>query len=367
MCAAGLGECLKGETDRADLREAIIEAIFGIFVFAMEWDDLDLDESIPDLLVRQTTTGEKRLITGWVYEHLSPRADLGMEYRRKAYGALLLDLEADTLDDEAFLRICRKTGRILDLMDRLLALGRMEEATKEAARATDYDLLQLADIFTRHARGEIVLRLMEERSRETQDSRILVWLKEHHKASGDDDAALAFAERLFHMRPGFAEYTEVRALATRLHRWDTIRPALLQMLTSPQYTDLLLKIYLDEGEIDRAITLALNTMRRAYPPLSNGYYTSGYTTPMTLHVARAVEKDRPLAAREIYQLHAERLIDQRGRENYRTACTYLGKIRDLYDGMDQYEEWIAYLSGVREKYRSLRALKEEMAAAGLLD
>ena len=88
---------------------------------------------------------------------------------------------------------------------------------------------------------------------------------------------------------------------------------------------------------------------------------------MTLEVAKTVEQDRPLAAREIYQLHTERLIDQRGRENYRTACVYLGKIRDLYDGMDQYEAWTGYLSGLREKHRTLRTLKEEMAAAGLLD
>ena len=58
---------------------------------------------------------------------------------------------------------------------------------------------------------------------------------------------------------------------------------------------------------------------------------------------------------------------QRERENYRTACTYLGRIRDLCDAMDRYERWEQYFSGLREKYRTLRALKEEMAATGLLD
>ncbi|MGI8687039.1 MAG: SWIM zinc finger family protein [Thermomicrobiales bacterium] len=367
MCAAGLGECLRGEQDHADLREEIVEALFGIFVFGMEWSDLDLDESIPDILARQTTADEKRLIAEWINERLPSRTNSVMEHQRRAYGALLLDLEADTLDDEGFLRICRKTGRILDLVDRLLALGRTDEATNEAARSSDYDLLQLADVFTRHGQGEIAVRLMVERSETTQDSRILVWLKEHYKTSGDDDAALALAERLFRMRPGFGEYAEVRALATQCNRWGTIRPTLLHMLTAPQYTDLLLMIYLDEGEIDRAVTLALDTLRRPHAPLSYGYYAVGYTTPMTLEVAKAVEQDRPLAAREIYQLHAERLIDRRGRENYRTASAFLGKIRDLYDRMDQYEAWTAYLTGLREKYRTLRALKEEMAAAGLLD
>lgn len=367
MCAAGLGECLKGERERTDLREEIVAAIFGIFVFAMEWSDLGLDESIPDILAHHTTANEKRLLVKWIYEHLPSRAGSGLGYRRQAYGALLLDLEVDTLDDAAFLRICRETGRTLDLVDRLLALDRTDEATNEAARSSDDDLLQLADIFTRHGQGENAVRLMTERSETTQDSRILIWLKEYHATNGDDDAALTLAERLFRMRPDFTLYTEVRALATRLIRWETIRPSLLQMLTTARYTDLLLKIYLDEDEIDRAITLALDTMRQAQPPLSYGYSAAGYTTPMTIEVAKAVAKERPRAARDIYQLHAERLINQRGRENYRTACTHLVTVRELYDRLDEYERWERYLTGVREKYRTLRALKEEMTAAGLLD
>ena len=58
----------------------------------MEWSDLDLDESIPDLLVRHTTADEKRLLTEWVYEHLPSRASLGTDYRRREFGALLLAL-----------------------------------------------------------------------------------------------------------------------------------------------------------------------------------------------------------------------------------------------------------------------------------
>ena len=47
-------------------------------------------------------------------------------------GGLLLDLQADTIDDEAFLLICRQTGRLNDLVDRLLSLNRTDEAVGEA-------------------------------------------------------------------------------------------------------------------------------------------------------------------------------------------------------------------------------------------
>ena len=43
------------------------------------------------------------------------------EYQRRAIGSFLLDLEADELDDEAYLRLCRETGRAVELVDRLSA------------------------------------------------------------------------------------------------------------------------------------------------------------------------------------------------------------------------------------------------------
>lgn len=366
-CVEGLGRCLTETPDEAGGRAAIIAALFAVYQFDMHFGGIGISDEVPTILTDQTSAEERRVIAGWIRDALATARGEYDRYRRQAYGHFLLDLEADTLDDEAFLRICRESGRILDLIDRLLALGRTDEAAGEAARAGDYDLLQSADIFTRYGKEKIAARLIMERSGTTQDSRILVWLKDYYEANGNDASALALAERLFQMRPGFEGYKDVRAIATRLDRWEALRPSLMQFLASSPSSDLLLRIHLDEGEIDRAITLALDTLRGARPRPGYGYAPAGYGSSMTLEVAKAIEKDRPLAAREIYQLHAERLIDQRGRENYRIACTYLSKVRDLYDAMDQYEGWEAYLSGLREKHRALRALKEEMTTAGLLD
>src|SRR5574342_463058 len=41
-------------------------------------------------------------------------------YHREVLGRLLLDLEAETLNDEAYLKICRETGRLNDLIECLL-------------------------------------------------------------------------------------------------------------------------------------------------------------------------------------------------------------------------------------------------------
>jgi hypothetical protein len=364
-CAAGLGECLKGEQDHADLREEIVEAIFGVFVFAMEWGDLDLDESLPDLLVNQTTADEKRLLTEWIYEHLPSRASLGTDYRRRAFGALLLELQGPSLDDAAFLRICRETGRTPELVDRLLALGRTDEALAEAEATSDHDILPLADLFVRHGAWEVAERLVRERVTRAESLPMLRWLRTRAETRGDTEDALDLAERILRYQPSLAAYRDVRQLARGLGRWEQMRPETVAFLKQPKYRSVLIEVALDEGEIDEAISLAHD----AAPALSFGVgttiYSHGYD--MTLTVAKAAEATRPRGALALYQQQVEKQIAGRHRESYRQACGYLVTVRELYDRLDEYEGWEQYLAGLREKYRTLRALKEEMAAAGLLD
>jgi hypothetical protein len=80
---------------------------------------------------------------GWVREKLpEPDADsgTGRDWRRAAYGGILLMLADDDLDDESYLTVCRQTGQESDLVERLLTLDRVDEAVAEAQQATDYVL-----------------------------------------------------------------------------------------------------------------------------------------------------------------------------------------------------------------------------------
>jgi uncharacterized Zn finger protein len=99
-----------------------------------------------------------------------------------------------------------------------------------------------------------------------------------------------------------------------------VRPALRLFLKESRRDNLLIQVYLDEGEIDHA----LEAVKAKRTP-SYGYY--GYS--MALEVAKAAEETRPRAALELYQQHAESLIAQQGRQNYQQACRYLAKVRRL--------------------------------------
>ena len=81
--------------------------------------------------------------------------------------------------------------------------------------------------------------------------------------------------------------------------------------------------------------------------------------------AQAAEETRPREAIEIYQRHAEQQIGQKQRKYDQYACEYLVKVRALYEKIGENEGWKRYIAALREKYHTLRALKEEIAKAEL--
>jgi uncharacterized Zn finger protein len=355
-CVTALGECLEHVQDDNALREKILRAIFEVYRFDMQAGGIGLSDDVPDLLLEKTTAEEHKVVAGWVREQLRQPPHAGLdEYAREWYGGFLLELEAEALDDESFLRIARETGRIHDVVNRLLALGRVDEAVKDAEQASDYDLLEIANIFVRHGHDAIAQRLIAERSKRSTDTRLLEWLKKHYLTHNELAAALKVAEELFYKEyPNIAAYQEIRQIATQLGRWQTIHPRLLKFLEKAQNTQMLIKIALDEDDIDKALALIKVQQKSAY----------GYNT-LPIEVARAAEKTRPRAAIEIYQQYAEHLIDQRGRENYQLAASYLSRVRQLYQNLGERGTWANYITTLRDRNRNLRALKEELAKAGL--
>ena len=363
-CIQALGDCLADERVDRVAREKIIEVLFVIYEHDLEAGSIGFAASASDLLVRNTTPLERQTIAGWVREALADEEEEITGSRRKEYGKFLLDLEQDILDDETYLRICRETGRTSDAINRLLTLGRVDEAVRDIqAVADDGTFLGLADLFVQHGQDAVAERLVKERPQKTQDLRLLEWLKKYYRAREKHAAALEIAETIFRIRPYLGDYKEIRDLARQLDRWETLRPELLDFLDKEQNTTLLIQIALDEGEIDKALELVKVEQQKR--PTSYGHHYYGGYFDMSLQVAQAAEETRPREAIALYRQRAEELIAQRGRKSYQAACKYLAKVRMLYERLGENEVWASYIAELREQNKSLRALKEELVAAGL--
>jgi uncharacterized Zn finger protein len=348
-CVEGLQQCWATLQADPGQRRAILRLYYDILEYDSEQGGIGLSDCLPDL-VELATPEERRTMAGWVREDMAG-AD---GWRRENLGGLLLDLEAETLDDETYLRVCRETGRRRDLVERLLQLGRLGEALSEAEAAGDWELLQLADLLVSHRHEGEAERLVRARSERSQDVRLLAWLQKRATDRKDPAAALELAQAVFARQPGPSLYKEIRALARKQKVWDVLRPRLLAPLRKQRTTYVLVPILLEEGEIDEALELV------------RGERPSFYSfDSQKLTVAKAAETKRPRAALEIYREHAEALIQQRGRANYAEACRYLKKVRQLYKTLGEEQDWARYLTRLREDNQSLRALHEELTKAHL--
>ena len=169
---------------------------------------------------------------------------------------------------------------------------------------------------------------------------------------------------LFHKRPWFAEYQKMREFAIQLGNWEAVRLAALAFLETTNNISTLVEVALDEGDIERALQL----LEATKPPGPEGYqwqYDYARTPEVAIKAAERAEEIYPRASRDLYQQHIERLIAGRGRANHQVACSYLVKIRSLYEKLHETEQWTTYIVGLRKRHSRLRTLKEELTVAGL--
>jgi uncharacterized Zn finger protein len=355
-CSEGLSKCLEAEADPAR-RETVLRVLFEVYRLDTERGGIGLSDGVPDF-AEVCTPEERRMIAGWVREALAAGGG-GRDWSRGQFGGLLLELEADEMDDEAFLRVCRETGRRQDLVDRLLDRGRIDEAVRAAEEGTsDGELLSLADLLVSRRRGEVAERLVRERAQKSSDSRLLEWLKKRAAARHDSAAVLDLSEKLFRARPSIEGYREVRKLAEKEGTWASLRPKLMTFLEAHRPKSVLIRAHLENGDVDRALEAM-----KGEPASHNWRYGFGHETE--LEVAKAAEKERPRAALEIYRRKAEGNISCRNRDSYRAAAQFLKKVRDLYKQLGDEAGWAQYVGRLRQQHRSLRALMEEMNRARL--
>src|SRR6266516_4032613 len=365
-CVEGLGACLESEREDEALREQILEAIFAVYRFDVDHGGFGLTKDIPPEFLQGTTLEEKHLVAQWVRTALAELQEKKQEsdWRLNRYGSLLLALEVDLLSDEEFLRIGRETKSLPEVVTRLLELGRADEAVQDVSQAHGWQLLKLADLFVQYGQDAAVERMMDEKAQQEMYTITAEWLKTHYLAKNNLATALEMAELIFRKRPWFAEYQKMREISMELGNWEAVRQEAHMFLETTKNISTLVEAALDEGDIERALQL----LQATKPPGPESYqwqYDYARTPEVALKAAERTEEAYPRASIDLYQQHVERLIAGRGRSNYQVACSYLAKIRSLYEKLNVTEQWTNYIAWLRKRHSRLSTLKEELAAAGL--
>lgn len=356
-CMEGVGDCLRHMTEPSE-REAALRALFELSQHENEGYGYDAEGTMRRIVLEHATPEERRMVAGLVRAALPAGQDWLDQYHRREMGVFLLELEADTLDDEAYLRICRETGQTERMVERLLMLGRWQDAVAELRQTEDVRLLvTLADLLRQRGHGDMAEQVVRQRSRKERDDRLTEWLLERAREAGDTDEALALAETLFWRGPSVHAYRRVRELATAEGTWEKVRPGIFDHLTHDGRFALLTELHLLEGEVDQALA----TLGRV--KVNGSWSNDGFA--LRVAVAEAAERTRPEEAIRLYLEEAEPLIEAQGRERYATAAEYLLRVRRLHTALGREADWGRLIADTRERHCRKRALLDELQKAGV--
>ena len=348
-CVETLGRCLPSVLGEVETRRGIFETLLDVYRFHLVCRE-SFRNDVLEPIFEHADDREKQAVAARLQDLVSATRNRSC---RRALGAVLLELHVGRLDDEAFCRLCRQTGRTLDVVRRLVRLGRIDQALEEAREADTYELLKVAALLVRHHHADVAEALIQNRCETAPDEFLAKWLQRYRTARRDQQTALELCEKLFHLQPDMAGYCRLRTLGRQLGCWDRLHPELLSFLEQSGRTRLLVRIHLDENDLDRALELVT----------ASGAVADG--SPLAIEVARAAERSRPRDALDIYLPRIDHLIAARSRAKYAQACRYLRKVRALMKRTGDAQDWSNYITALRNHHQALRPLLEELDAAGL--
>ena len=297
-----LAPCLE-HLKREDERRPLLRTLVSIVSLDIEVGGYGFGDDASDLLLEMTTAGEKNELAAEIETRLAAAGDaddFGSSWRRQSFGGWLLNLRAEAISDEEYIDICRRSALHVPMVDRLLALGRIDEAMTEAQSVSDYDLLSLADLFLKHERAEIAEQLVWERTARSNDTRLDGWLKDYALSREDWNQALTYAESQFWRHPSIERYQDVLSIAGKLGQEAAQYNKVVARLAGadrPQ-SGLLVRVHLHHGRIDEALATF-----SSIPP--TGIISWGHDVPLDIELAQAAEDTHPREAIRLYKHRVE--------------------------------------------------------------
>jgi hypothetical protein len=212
---------------------------------------------------------------------------------------------------------------------------------------------EFADALVDARAAEAAVALVSEQARGKNGAVWCVdWLVTYFRKHRRHRDALGWQQQAFLLRPSVQEFQALREVSHKLGTWDRVRAEALQALEKSQRFGPLTAIALHEGDVPRALGL-LPRMQ----PWEQGQYEG--------QVAQAAEKSHPQQALALYKDLVEQAIRGRDRRSYRQGAQYLKRIKAVYQAVKAPSDWDAYLQALREEYRHLPALQDEIRQARL--
>jgi len=378
--AQGLADLLSRTEDDA-LRMSVLRSLYDSYRWDLDLGGGGLANPAITAFQDETTAAEQETVAEWMQADLdalqpdpaAPRrrmdevlpwsAYVGVydpsAWKRETIGKALLDLRGDDLGDAEVLDICKRADLTIRRAERLVAIGRLDDAVQVAEEARDFELPGVLDHLVEAGHEASAHALAHYRlDREYAALPVARWLYDHAMAQGDHQEALQAAAKIFRQRPVADTLDLARSAARPLDREDEVVATLLDDLRDDARLSQRAHLSVYVGDTDRALSTARTILEHDIHSWSND---------ALLAVADFLRDRRPDAAVEIYDGLARRCIQRRGRVNYRTAATVLTHARSFLTDAGRTDDWTELIETlVDDELHRLPAARDEFNKQNLL-
>ena len=251
----------------------------------------------------------------------------------------MLDIGGRT---DAFRNFASAAGRHGDHAAMLVRLGRIPDAVACAKRTfrSGEEVLDLA---------QWGLKLRAEDDRLHGVIGLARWLRDCAAALGRKQAGLTAASAAFEHSLSLDDF---RAAETQAGpEWTAMRAGLLAKLAAAKYSRDHTEIFSSEGMIDEAVRSVdvENVLRNP-------------TNMIPMRLAKAAHASHPDWVIDVCERMAANVMDAGQAGFYELAAQWLEKAMLAYDAAGRFEDWIARIDGLIEKYRRKYKLKPMLEA-----
>ncbi len=362
-CVQSLSECLE-ITEEHTLRHEILSVLVEAFLWDVMMGGVGVGELLPEFVADQISDAEREVVVAELRQALpegNPKDDdFSKGWNRKTIGEFLILLEGDLYDDETFLKHCRQTGNWIDLIDRLLALDRIEEAVAQSREVTGPDFIGVLEVFEERGQLDEIRDLVRARAKITKDEQLVETLKSILEEKGEIIEAQEWSELLFWRHKSLQRYDDLKRLALQAGTWEKRSEAVEARLKELEAFDLLTETYLRDGKHDKALSSLNNVIETA----KGGWGSIPYYN-LIMKVTSAIKNTCPEEAIRLHGYLAEQYIELRGRDNYSSAVRHLADVRRLYESLGRTADGLMVIDDMKAIHSNLRAFLEELNKAGL--
>jgi uncharacterized Zn finger protein len=369
---AAVVACLEQTEISADdhERRALIEQLTAAYIWNIELGGYGLGDGIlPDAILQHIRPEDIPDIRARAQaaQKRKQQNDFG-RWGVEALERFQIELDAlDSTDPEETLQRLREQGLYRLVFEKLISMGRIDEAIQVVSQhvTNSYERLLALPRLEEVGRSADAVRLANESLRAGFDYHMANWLDHHYQTSGSRNDLFELRLLCMQQQSSVGHYVALKEAAEAIDVWARVRPDILKDLEQKKEYAVLAQIYLHDEEWDAAwemvdhIAAESRTRRDAW-----GWGWVGQPG-IDLEVADKSKEARPHKALPVFSKYARRQIEGRSRGHYHQAAAYLSVVRDLYQKIGDENSWRELIQGIREEFRRLRALQDELNQAGL--